>query len=311
MTATTSIGNARLAGRGLSIVPLLTPFRADGTLDEPALGRLVDHVVAGGSQGVLAAGTTGEAASMPVTMRVRLLRCVVERVQGRALVFGGIGDNSFAHSATLADEFCRAGVDALVVHLPSYYPIGPVEMEAHLRALADRVPGPLYLYNIPQTTRLSLPLEVVERLSHHPRIAGIKDSEPDGERQEKIAAMFAGRSDFTVFCGSVPFTTRAMAAGARGFVPSVGNFLPAEARVLVDRCVAGDAPGAAAAQARVDEVSAVYQKGRTAAQSLSAMKAVLEILGLGTRRVLSPLQPCDDDEVARIRQALVRAGVVS
>ncbi len=184
-------------------------------------------------------------------------------------------------------------------------------MEQHLRAIADRVSGPLFLYNIPQTTRLSLPFDVIERLSHHPRIIGIKDSEPDGDRQERLARQFAGRSDFAVFCGSVPFTSRAMQAGADGYVPSAGNFVPADARALMDRWIAGDAAGAADAQARVDRVSATYQKGRPVARALCAMKAVLELLGLGQRHVLPPLLPCADAEVEEIRANLREVGLLS
>ncbi|MGH8018352.1 MAG: dihydrodipicolinate synthase family protein [Opitutaceae bacterium] len=288
---------------------MLTPFRSNGSLDEPAVGRLIDHILAGGNQGVLAAGTTGEAVSMPLAMRVRLVEIAVEHSRGKAVVFGGIGDNSIAHSLELAEAFFRAGANAVVVHLPSYYPIDAAGMEYHLRAIADQVSGPLFLYNIPQTTKLSLPFEVIERLSHHPRIAGIKDSEPDGERQEKLARMFKSRADFAVFCGSVPFTSRAMLAGADGYVPGVGNVAPAEVRALMDRCVAGDAAGAAAAQARIDAVSAVYQKGRTVAQSLCAMKAVMELLGIAERHVLPPLQSCSDEEMDVLREGLREAGV--
>lgn len=294
----------RAAMRGYSIVPLLTPFKADGALDEDAVGRLVEHIVAGGCQGILVAGTTGESASMPLSMRLTLVELTVRQAAGRAVVFAGIGDNSFRHTVALAQGAFRMGADAVVAHLPSYYPIDAADMEAYYRALADRMDGPMYIYNIPQTTRLSVPLDVVDRLSSHPRIAGIKDSEPDAKRQEAVAAHFAGREDFAVFCGSVPFTAYAMRAGADGFIPSAGNLAPRLTRELMDRYIAGDAAGAAEWQQRVAAVGAVAQKGRNLPQSLCAMKAALEVMGLAARHMLPPLRDCSDAEVAEVRRAL-------
>ena len=290
--------------RGFSIVPMLTPFTAGGAVDEPAARRLIEHIIGGGCQGILAAGTTGEAASMPLAERIRLVQITVGQVGGRGVVFGGIGDNSLSHSVELAREYFGAGADAVVAHLPSYYPIEGAGMEYHFLSLADRVEGPLYLYNIPQTTRHSLPLEVIERLSRHARIAGIKDSEADGVRQERLARRFAGRTDFAVFCGSIPYTAQAMRAGADGFVPSAGNVAPGVARELMDRWVAGDEVDAARLQERIGAISAIYQRGRNVPQSLCAMKGILEIMGLGARHMLPPLQACTDTEVAELRRQL-------
>lgn len=302
---------ARAALRGFSIVPLLTPFTADGALDEATTRRLVEFVIAGGCQGVLVAGTTGEAASMPIRMRLRLVELAIEQARGRALIFGGIGDNSQHHSLELAHGYAQAGIDAVVAHAPSYYPIPPAELEAYFLRLADRVAAPLYLYNIPQTTRLSLPFELVERLSHHERIAGIKDSEPDGARQQQIAKRFAGRPDFAVFCGSIPYTSHAMRAGADGYVPSAGNVAPRLTRQLMDCWVAGDEVQAEKLLERVLAVSAIYQRGRNVSQSLCAMKGVLEVRGFGSRHMLPPLAECTDAEVAEMQRLLEGEPVVA
>lgn len=296
--------------RGYAIVPLMTPVTADGQLDEPAVARLVNHIIDGGCQGLMVCGTTGEFASMTIAMRVRLVQLAQGAARGRALVFGGIGDTSLEHALTLAKEFFAAGVDAVVANLPSYYPITAEMMERYFTQLADRVAGPLYLYNIPQTTRLSIPLDVVERLSRNPRIAGIKDSEPDTARQEQLCRLFAGRDDFSVFCGSVPFTSKALRAGADGFVPSGGNLAPRVCRDLMDRLVSGDVAAGDAAQARVDAMNAIYQKGRTITQSLAALKGALEIAGLCRRHMLSPNLPVTDAEIDAMRGPLREQGIV-
>jgi len=267
----------------------------------------VDHVIKGGNQGLMVCGTTGEFASMPIAMRLRVVEVAVTAAAGRAIIFGGIGDTSPAHSVALAEGFFAAGADAVVANLPSYYPLTPVMMEKYFRGLADAIDGPVYLYNIPQTTRQSVPLEVISRLSEHPRIVGIKDSEPDGDRQEQLARMFTGREDFAVFCGTTSMTCRAMRAGADGYVPATGNFAPVLVRRLMDELVAGDS-AADASQDRLNAINAVYQKGRSPGESLAALKALAEIRGLCTRTMLPPLLPVDDAQVAQFKSQLEALG---
>jgi 4-hydroxy-tetrahydrodipicolinate synthase len=288
----------------------MTPVTAGGQLDEPALARLVNHIIAGGCQGLMVCGTTGEFASMSFAQRVRTVQQALAAARGRALVFGGIGDTSLENALALSQAFLAAGVDAVVANLPSYYPLTAEMMERYFTQLADKVGGPLYLYNIPQTTRLSIPLDVIERLSRHPRIAGIKDSEPDTARQEQLCRMFAGREDFSVFCGTVPFTAKAMRAGADGFVPSGGNLAPRAARDLMDQLVGGDLAAGDAAQLRIDAINAIYQKGRTITQSLAALKGALELAGLCGRHMLSPNLPVTDAEIEAMRAPLREQGLI-
>lgn len=289
--------------RGISIVPLVTPATPAGEIDEAALLRVLEHVIRGGTQGIMFCGTTGEFASLTVAQRLRVGRLVTAAARGRVLLFGGIGDTSPGQSVQLAREFLSAGADAVVANLPSYYPLTSEMMEAYFKRLADAAGGPMYLYNIPQTTRQSIPLDVVTRLSLHPRIAGIKDSEPDGARQEELARRFAGNPDFAVLCGSVSLTCRAMRAGADGFVPGGGNFAPALMRELMDRLVVDD-PAADDVRRRIDAINAVYQKGRTISQLFGALKGILEIKGLCGRHMFPPLLPVSDTELETIRHDL-------
>lgn len=312
MKPLTRRGLTRADLRGYSIVPLLTPVTATGEIDEAAVHRLVEHVLGGGCQGVMVCGTTGEFASLSIAERLRMVRAAQAAAAGRLTIFGGIGDTSPAHSRDLARAFLEGGADAVVANLPSYYPLTPEMMERYFGGLADAVAGPTYLYNIPQTTRQSIPLEVLEKLSHHPWIVGVKDSEPDGARQEELCRRFAGREDYVVFCGSVALTSRAMRAGADGFVPGAGNVFPRLTRDLMD-ALAGGANTAEAAdrlQARLDAVNAVYQKGRTISQMFGALKAVAEILGLCRRTMVPPLMDATDAEVEQIRGHLRELGLI-
>jgi 4-hydroxy-tetrahydrodipicolinate synthase len=113
-----------------------------------------------------------------------------------------------------------------------------------------------------------------------------------------------------VFCGTVPFTSKALRAGADGFVPSGGNLVPRVARDLMDKLVAGDVAAGDAAQQRVDAINAVFQKGRTITMSLAALKAALELAGLCHRHMLSPNLPLTDSEVEAMRGPFRELGVI-
>ena len=310
MKPLTTRNGSRRQLSGASIVPMLTPVLADGRIDEAAIPRIVEHILSGGSEGLMICGTTGEFASMSIEQRITVLRGATAAVAGRALVFAGIGDTSPVHSRRLAEEALRCGADAVVANLPSYYPLTDAMMERYFTDLADRIEGPVYLYNIPQTTRQSIPVPLIERLSHHPRIAGIKDSEPDGDRLERVAGLFRDRPDFAVFCGSIAFSTRMVRAGADGIIPGGGNFAPGRFSALLDALAAGDVAAADAAQQSINAINATYQRGRTISQLFSALKAIMEIHGLFSRHMLSPLLPASDEEVATIRADLQALGVV-
>jgi 4-hydroxy-tetrahydrodipicolinate synthase len=196
----------------------------------------------------------------------------------------------------------------VVAHPAPYFAANPGELEVYYMKLADAIGAPLFLYNIPITTHLSIPLDVVDRLSRHALIVGIKDSEPDAARQETLARAHAGRADFTVFCGSVPFTVRSLRAGADGNVPSLGNLAPAASRALVDAALAQRAD-AEALQQRCDALAGIYQRGRTLPQQIAALKGCAAALGLCGRQVLPPLVACADADVAALGGQLQAQGI--
>lgn len=288
---------------------MVSPVTPSGAFDAGAARRLVDWLVEGGVDGVFALGTTGEAASLPAGARRELVRLAVERARGRCLVYAGIGGNCLEESVAAGREYLATGVDAVVAHLPAYYPLAPAEMVEYYRLLADRLEGPLVLYNMPPTTHMSIPLDALQGLSRHPHIVGLKDSEDDLDRLRRVVAAFRGRPDFAVFVGPSTHAVECFAAGADGVVPSSGNLAPDLWRRLHEHARAGRWSEAASLQRQVDAVGEVYQGGRSLGQSLAALKAALEARGLCGRAVLPPLRALDEADCARIRSALASLGL--
>jgi dihydrodipicolinate synthase/N-acetylneuraminate lyase len=282
---------------------MVTPVTPDGSLDEAAVRRVVDHLIAGGNAGIFGLGTTGEAASVPHATRLRLIEVMVEQVAGRAMTYAGIGDNCLADSVDAAAAYFGAGADVVVAHLPSYYMLDAEEQYAYYIALADRIAGPMMVYNIPSTTHMSIPVEVVERLSHHPRIIGLKDSEGSAARMEAEMACLGGRDDFAVLAGSTALSAMALALGADGSVPSVANMTPVICQRLHEYGAAGDTAGAEKYQKLADEATDLYRAGRTLTQSLGALKAAMGALGLCGPDVLPPLRPLSPADRLAVQDA--------
>src|SRR5699024_5921678 len=149
------------------IVPMITPFTADGKVDISAAQKITNHLVQAGVAPFIQ-GTTGEGLSISNKERVRFTKAVVEECPGRIPVFAAISHHAFGDSVKLGRRFLELGVDAVAAHLPTFYPMSDNQIIQYFKKLADAVEGPLIIYNIPQTVGRSIPLEVADQLSHHP-----------------------------------------------------------------------------------------------------------------------------------------------
>lgn len=285
------------------VVPMITPVTEDGRLDEPAVDRLVDSLVAGGVDGIFVMGTTGEGTAIPRAYRRRLVERTAARVNGNAKVFAGLGD---AHPEEIlaGNDYLGAGVHAVVSRPPVAIP--PGEMLSWFRALLDGLDGPLLLYNMPLMTKTSIPLDVVEHLAGHPRLAGIKDSENNPGRLEELLRRFGGKRDFSVFVGVGALMESGLRLGADGIVPSVGNLIPDVCRNLCAAARNGDWSGAGAFYSRMSAVAALYQNGRTLNESLSVLKGALHLRGLCAPHVLPPLKPLTESQLEKLRNEMER-----
>lgn len=281
------------------VVPMVSPMTPEGTIDIESTERLVDHL-AKREVGIFVLGTTGEAASLDHQERLRLVKAAIQAAAGRVPVYTGISDNSIVRSLASAREYFQCGADACVAHLPCYYKLSEREMLAYFKQLHAGVEGPLILYNIPQTTQMSLPATVVSELADFPRIVGLKDSERDIERMHKTAELFAGRKDFKLYMGSAILAVRALQCGFDGLVPSSGNLLPGYWRDLVRAARAGQWKTAEDLQKKLDAINVVFQDGNSLGQSLWSLKVALNAESLCEPHVGIPLLPLTDEEARKV-----------
>ena len=279
-----------------SITALATPFTAAGELDLDAWRRLLQLQLDGGTQAVVVAGSTGEAAALYDIEYDTLLRSAVELIAGRIPVLAGTGLSNTAKTIEQTRRVAALGADAALVVTPPYVRPTQPGLIAHYRAVADDGVLPVVLYNVPGRTGCDLLPETVAELATHERILGIKEARSEPER---MAALLTLRSDgFVVLSGDDPTAARAMLAGADGIISVASNVLPGAFRKLCDLARAGKRDDTQRWDAQLHDV---YEFLGVEPNPIP-VKALLSRLdiGRGLRLPLTPLSPAHAERAAHI-----------
>jgi len=286
---------------GGTIVPVVTPLTSTYALDEAAVEKILAHLHKHQAHAFVL-GTTGEAASLSWDMKRAYIKKAVKARKTGMHLYAGISSNCVSESIAFAN-FCAAeGVDAVVATLPSYYTLTEAEMQVYFLQLASSISLPLIVYNIPATTHMSIPLHVVDELSHHPHIVALKDSERSEERMRQALQLWKNRKDFKYFLGWAAQSANALMEGCHGLVPSTGNLLPDIYATMWQAIANGNRDEALAMQRLSDEYGNLYQGGRTLGQSLWALKVLMQEEGLCAAHVMPPVQPLGEEEAQKILQ---------
>ncbi|MBT3480912.1 MAG: dihydrodipicolinate synthase family protein, partial [Opitutales bacterium] len=181
------------------------------------------------------------------------------------------------------------------------------QMLRYFEVLADAIPLPLIIYNIPATTGMSIPLDIVDQLSAHENIVGLKDSERDEVRLGEAIIRYRNRTDFSHFVGWAAQSKNALLLGSDGLVPSSGNLVPEMYRELYDFALKRDLSAVQDLQDLTDDISLIYQKGRSLGSALAALKVLMSELGHCEKYMWPPLVEIDGDEEAELRLQIVKA----
>lgn len=222
-----------------SIVALVTPMRADGSVDFECLADLVDFHCAAGTDAIVAVGTTGESATLEFEEHIEVIKSVVTAVAGRVPVIGGTGANSTAEAIALTDGAASVGVDACLLVTPYYNKPTQEGLYQHFRALAESVDIPQILYNVPGRTAVDMQVDTVARLAGIDNIVALKEASGDRQRSAELVESCGGQID--LLSGDDDLAREQLLMGFSGVISVTANVAPALMREMVAAARQGDA----------------------------------------------------------------------
>jgi 4-hydroxy-tetrahydrodipicolinate synthase len=295
------MGNARF---GKVISAMVTPFDDDGGLDLDGAAELARWLVAHGHDGLVVAGTTGEAPTLSDDEKVELWRAVRAAVDVPLLA--GTGSNDTRHTIGLSERAAETGVDGLLIVSPYYNRPTQAGIEAHVRAVAGAVDLPIVLYDVPVRTGRGVATDVVVRLANEvPSVVGLKDAGGDPFAAARVVA--GAPDDFDVYSGDGSLTLPLLAVGAVGVIGVSTHWTGELHAEMIAAFGKGDVERAREVNARLLDSFAI-EAGPNWVQAAS-VKAALSVLGLPGGPVRLPLEPVSDEAVAAARRVLAGLGM--
>ncbi|THA29375.1 4-hydroxy-tetrahydrodipicolinate synthase [Streptomyces sp. A1277] len=277
---------------GRALCAMITPFTAAGALDPDAAAAHAAALVAGGCDGLVLSGTTGESPTTSDAEKAALLRAVRDAVGPGVPLVAGVGTSDTRHTIELARQAEQAGADGLLVVTPYYSRPPQAAVEAHLRRVADAAELPVMLYDIPGRTGTRIEPETMLRLAEHPRIVAVKDCAQDLLAATRVIA--AG--GLAYYSGCEELNLPLYAVGGAGYVSTVANVVPGRMRAVLDAFDAGDTAGAARLNARLAPLTALMM-----ASGLPGTVTAKALLAAGPVR--EPLQPAGREASDGLREA--------
>jgi len=288
-----------------SMVALVTPMLGEGAIDEDSLQRLVDFHVENHTDAIVSVGTTGESATLDEAEHCHVVRRTVEMAAGRIPVIAGTGANSTREAIILTRCAMEAGVDACLLVTPYYNKPTQDGLYQHFRTVAEAVPVPQILYNVPSRTACDLLPATVERLSTISNIVGIKEATGNMDRAREIMDRCGDRLD--VYSGDDATAMELMLLGGKGNVSVTANVAPAGMHALCVAALAGD-------RARAESINQsleILHRVLFVQSNPIPVKWALHEMGLIPPGIRLPMTPLAAEFHDTVRQALRQAGVLT
>lgn len=287
-----------------SIVAIVTPMHADGSLDLPGLRKLIDWHIAEGTDGIVIVGTTGESATVSVEEHCELIRVTVEHAAGRIPIIAGTGGNSTLEAIKLTACAKEVGADAALLVVPYYNRPTQEGMYRHFKAIAEAVDLPIILYNVPGRTVADMSNDTIARLAAIPNIVGVKDATGNIGRATELLKMVP--KSFAVYSGDDPTAMALMFCGGAGNISVTANVAP---RAMHELCVAAMAGDLARAIEINNKVLPLHQKLFVEPNPVPVKWAMAE-MGLIPTGLRLPLAPLDEQFHETVRASLRDAGIL-
>ncbi len=289
---------------------MVTPLLADDVIDREGTVRLVEHLIKGGVHGIFILGTTGEAQSLSYQCRYDFVELVCEQVAGRVPVLVGITDTSMGESVRLARKAEECGAAGVVAAAPYYFAPSQQELVRYYTALADSVPLPLYLYNMPAHVKVFLEPKTVLALAEHPNIAGLKDSSANMTYFGTMLYLLRDKREFTLLVGPEELTGESVMMGGDGGINGGANMFPDLYVAAYNAAKSGDVAKVRELQKRIMAIStSIYTVAEDGAGFLKGVKCALSLLGLCNGHLAWPYRSISEEERSKVREALLSLGV--
>jgi len=288
-----------------SMVALVTPMRADGSIDEEAFARLIEWQIAEGTHGIVPVGTTGESPTLSHDEHKRVVEIAIEVTRKRVPVIAGAGSNSTAEAIGLARHAKAAGADAVLVVTPYYNKPTQDGLFRHYTAIAEAAEIPIIIYNIPGRSVIDMSVETMARLAKHRFIVGVKDATANLTRP--LHTTRACGADFAQLSGEDHTAVAYLASGGHGCISVTANVAPRLCAQMHEAWQKGDAAGAMAIQARLVPLhDAMFVESNP-----GPVKYAASLLGFGTATCRLPLAPVTEATAEKMRAAMVEVGLLN
>lgn len=288
-----------------SIVAIVTPMHADGSLDYPGLNALIDWHIAEGTDAIVIVGTTGESATVNVAEHCALIKATVDRVAGRIPVIAGSGGNSTVEAIELTRFAKSAGAQASLQVVPYYNRPTQEGMYQHFKAIAEAVDLPVILYNVPGRTVADMSNDTILRLAGIDNIIGVKDA--TGNIARGLDLLRLAPADFAVYSGDDPTAVALMLAGGKGNISVTANVAP---RGMAELCKAAMEGNIARALELNNKLFPLHQKLFVEPNPVPVKWALAE-MGKMPAGIRLPLVPLAEQFHETVRAALREAGVLN
>lgn len=287
-----------------SIVALITPFDEEGRVNTDKLKELVEYHVSNGTDGILVLGTTGETPAMTHEEDDLAARTVIEAAAGRIPVIVGSGSNNTAVMKQKSLDYQNMGADGLLLISPYYNKSNTEGLMRHFLETADAVDIPCILYNIPGRTGISIPVSVVEKLSAHPNIKGIKEASGNISYAADIAHLL--NDDFKMYSGNDDMIVPLLSLGGSGVISVLANVAPADTHEMVASYLRGDVKKARDLQLDyLDVVRNLFSEVNPI-----PVKTAMEAMGFGTGGLRLPLYAMSEPNKEKLLAALQKRGLL-
>lgn len=290
---------------------MITPLCDRDTLDVAGLERLIEHILAGGVQGLFILGTTGEGPSLSYRLRRELIERVCLQVAGRQPVLVGVTDTAIVEMLSLARHAAASGASGLVLSAPYYFPPSQPELLEFLEHLLPELPLPVFLYNMPQMTKVQFEVDTLRRLTRWENIRGVKDSSGDLAYFESLLPLKRERPDWSVFVGPEHLMAECVRRGGDGGVNAGANLCPELFVALYQAAAANDQAGVAELQAKVLRLGKAYRVGQHASAVVKGLKCALALRGLCDDFMAEPFARFNEPEREKVRAILREVGLLS